>query len=255
MLYKSVVPSLSQLSYSIFKFLSNHPLLIAPLVLHPISKEVIPISNFRFMSGIPLNEGLTCSIFPGFAQVTEDGNFPLPSAVNPSVLYKAYNMGRNIEEAMYHFIVSYSYREVSIDGLDISDDRDLITIPKEVVMSPLDYYSTSPQTTQVELSINPPFDIISDYLELTRLALYDISHHKKFPLNPEFPGQLEGLDIIHTNYSSFKWSTGANSYFHMGHILFRINAYIDMGWRDRFIPLIEEINTSIELVDGEDIKA
>ncbi len=236
MLSRIVTPSLPYLNYALFKFLSNHPLFVEPLVVHPVTKLFVPISTYRFMDGFPLEEGLICSIFPSYSSEA----LTSPTSSNVSALYKPYDLGTgNHDEVMYHFVIKFQYKEVNIDGGEFSSDPELTTVPSRAVVNPRQLLLLSNETREQTLVLNPPLDIIGDYLELTRLAIGDVQHRKEFPLN------IRSAEVVHTNYSSAAWSGKANSFVNEGHLLLRITAYISRGWRDKFLVPLEEVRLDL----------
>lgn len=236
MLSRVVVPSIPYLNYSLFKFLANHPLLVEPLVFHPISKQHVPVSSYRFMDGIPLGDGLVCSIFPGFEK--KDSTSPTSTAV--SVLYKTHDMGHNHDEAVYHFVVKFQFKEVNIEGSAVSTDPDLITVPDRALVDPRQRLLIPSTTQEVELVLNPSLDIIGDYMELTRLALSDVQHYKDFPV------KVRSVEVVHQNFGTPEWNQGLNSFISEGYLLIRMHAFISRGWRDKFLVPLEKINLELQ---------
>lgn len=245
MLRSATVPSIPYLAYGLFKFLANHPLFIKPLVLDPITEEPVPIAGYQFMRGLPLDEGLLCSIYPGFQKTDDTPASPTTNAA--SALYKTYDLGHNYDEVLYHFIVEFSMREVAFPGLNTATDKDLITTPEDALVHPNQRFLVKQGTREVPLSLNPPMDIIGDYLELTRLALNDVTHAELYPLN------VKSIEVVHSNYNSSNWNEGTNVVIHRGYVYLRISAFTSRGWRDKFILPLEKINlqTNRELTQAQ----
>jgi hypothetical protein len=246
MLLTPVVPSLCQLQYSLLKYISSHPLMQAPLVFHPVTKLHIPVNSYRFQRGIPLTDGLSCAIIPAYYQSDPSSGFPSPASINTSVLYKPYELGRHNEEALYQFYIEFTYREVSIESMDLLEDPYFTEVFEDAPMHPNEIMLKGLETKNIEVSINPPLEIISNYLELVRLIMYDKVHMQQQPLNPLFPGQIEGIECVHLNYSTSNWSENTNPVFHQGHLCLRLQVHINMGWRDKFTPILNQINTEYQ---------
>lgn len=240
---KPTVTSVSTLYYSIYYFLVNHPLLNNGLVKHTLTEEPVEISQYRLMGGFPLNEGLTCSIYPLYTP----GNLTSPATINTSVLYNTYQLGvANQDETKYHFVIDYSYRNgVNVEGNNIVLDERLIRVPKNHVVFPKDIGKVSKETKLVDLYINPSLDIVCQYLELTRLALEDQQHRWTFPLGPTFQGTLGKVEPIHINLPTIEWEKGTSIIDTRGYLLIRMNAYMERDWRKMWQFPLEEINLQI----------
>ncbi len=234
MINNATVPSIPYIAYSLFKFLANHPLIVHPVVTDPITKEPVSIAVFQFMHGFPTEEGLICSIYPSY-QNTQDTPAP-PTSTAISTLFKTHDLGQNYDEAIYHFIIEFSMREVSFPGANVSTDSDLTTVPTDALVEPNQRFFIKQDTREVPLYLNPPMDIIGDYLEITRLALNDVTHKEDFPIN------VKSIEVIHSNYSSSGWDTGTGAITHKGYLSLRITAFTSRGWRDKFILPLERIN-------------
>ena len=236
-MYSPVLPSVVHIYYSLFRYLSNHPLLNYPLVFDPLTQEQIPISQYRFIGGLATNTGLTCSIYPGFSS-NATYIAPSPATISASVLYKPYNLGNNEDEARFHFVIEYQYQSLVADGINQIADSDLITTPTNYVVYPQDVGLTSSNTQSLTLFISPAQDIVANYLELTRFALCDRPYHRQFLLGDHFPGTLENVEIIHQNFESIHWEKHTNAAFCKGYLLIGLTAYLTRDWRKIFnIPL------------------
>lgn len=248
MQYNPVIPSVPFISRGLLKYLTTHPLFIHQLVVDPTTLDYIPISQYRFMGGISINDGLTCSIFPGYTSNNPDSS-PSPADIKASVLYKPYDLGRGIEEARYSFIVQFTYRGINIDGYTPSTDTNLTIVPTNSIIYPEELGLVDLTTTNsIDIYLNPSLDIVANYLELTRLALGDIEHHHKFySENPDY-GNLnifKNITFLHQDYSSINWSDKSSAIFCTGYLLFSLDFYISRGWRDKFKFPITDINLQI----------
>lgn len=233
-------PSITSLYYGLYYFLATHPLLNSNLILHPITEEPIEINRYRLMGGFPVSEGLTCSIYPLFD--SEDNALCKANSVSSSVLYKPYNLGAsNEDEAIYHFVIDYSYREVNFDGLNQSEDDYLIKVPKDHYVYPDELGIISYQDKDIDLYVNPPLDIVANYLELTRLALCDTTHHTFYPVGKSYRSTLDKVTFVHMNFPTLNWDKNTNVIDCRGYLLIALDAYVTRDWRKMWTNPIEEI--------------
>ena len=233
--------SIPQINMGLFKYLSNHPLLIGKLVYHPITKEHVPIAYYRQKDGLTILDGLSCSIFPAFAS---EGSYHNASTSSVSAIFKDMNVGsENTQEVMYHFIVKFSLPEVSLgEGTQLTD-KDTITVPKEAATQPGEVDFISDQTKTIELFIDPPSFILGTYLELVRLAIYDEGYKRAHPI----PG-VTSLEVVHYNAPTQVWDDQANVYFNNAYLYLRVNGYVEKGWRDAFIQPLQKVNLDVSII-------
>jgi hypothetical protein len=246
MLDSVVAPSITTLYYSIYYFLVNHPLLNNGLVKHTLTGEPVEVSQYRVgLGGFPVNDGLTCSIYPLF----DDNNLTSPATINASVLYNTYNLGvANEDEAKYHFIIDYSYRSINVDGQNRVEDEALIKVPKNHVVFPKDIGKVNRETKEVDLYINPALDVVTQYIELTRLALEDTSHQWKFPLGNNVYSTLGRVEPIHINLPTIPWQKGTSVLDTRGYLLIRLNGYMTRDWRKIWEFPLEDISLEVDLM-------
>lgn len=245
MFNSAVSVSISTLYYSLYYFLVNHPLLNNGLVKHTLTQEPIEISQYRLMGGFPLNNGLTCSIYPLF----NESNLTSPATINTSVLYESYQTGvSNEDTARFHFVIDYSYRGgVNVEGNNKVKDESLIKVPKNHVVFPQDVGKVNKQTKLVDLYVNPSLDIVCQYLALTRCALLDVAHTWSFPLGPTYSGTLSKVEILHENLPTIPWEKGTSVIDTRGYLLIRMNAFLSKDWRKMWEFPLEDINLDINL--------
>jgi len=238
-----LAPSITTLYYSLYYFLVNHPLLNNGLIKHTLTEQPIEISQYRLMGGFPINDGLTCSIYP---LSNDNSSLNSPATINVPILYNSYNLGAGGEdEVKYHFVIDYSYRSLNVDGLNKVEDESLIKVPKEHIVFPKDIGTKSRQTKTVDLYINPALDVICQYLELTRLALEDVNHVWKFPLGNTFSGTLSKVEPLHMALPTVSnWEKGTSVLDTRGYLLIRMNGYMTRDWRKLWNVPIEEINVT-----------
>ena len=216
--------SLYDISRRLFTYLSNHPLLYYPLVKHPVTGDVVNIEYWRQAAGLATQPGLVCSIFPNNEAETSTPHSSIGYEV--SSVYKPHTMGGmgGYEQACFNFIIRFSMQEVSFDDFDIEECPVLITDNLEPRLQ-------EPIVSTVRLAISPPLAIISNYMELTRLALYDNEH------SIALPG--DNIQVLSSNYSTSKWEDSGNVYFHQGSLLIALDSYVSRGWRDRLRQPLE----------------
>jgi hypothetical protein len=198
------------------------------------------------MGGFPLNDGLTCSIYPLF----NEDNLTSPATINTSVLHSPYQIGvANQDQSVFQFIIDYSYRGgVNVEGINKIEDERLIKVPKNHVVFPQDIGKVSKQTKNIDLYINPSLDIVCNYLALTRLALLDVSHTWNFPLDPTtYTGTLGKVEILHENLPTIPWEKGTSVIDTRGYLLIRMNAYLARNWKQMWQFPLEKTNLDISL--------
>lgn len=240
----AIYPSVTSLYYSIYQYLSTHPLMNKGLVVDPITEQPVNISQYRLMGGFPTNEGLTCSIYPLF----ESGNLSSPSTISASVLYGSYDLGAgNTDAASYHFVVDFNYRSnITVDGLNRSTDDYLIKVPAEHITYPDERGMLGFKTKEVDLYTNPSLDVVADYLELARLALCDVTHQKFYSFGQDYRGTLGKVEPIHINFPTISWDKGTSVIDCRGYLLIRLMSYVTRNWRDIFNLPLEEVNFAPE---------
>lgn len=233
-----VTVSIPQINMGLFKYLSNHPLLIGKLVYHPITKEHVPIAYYRQKDGVTILDGLSCSIFPAFAS---DGSYNNASTTSVSAIFKDINLGsENTQEVLYHFIVKFSLPEVSLGEGTKLTDKETITVLKEAATRPEEVEFISEQTKTIELFIDPPSFILGTYLELVRLAIYDEEYRYNHPI-----AGISSIEVVHYNAPTQVWDDNANVYFNSAYLYLRINGYVEKGWRDAFIQPLQKVNIEV----------
>lgn len=240
-----IYPSMTSIHYSIYKFLANHPLLNRELVIDPITEEPVNINQYRLMGGFPVNEGLTCSIYPLFE--SEDiSSLSKASSGTVSIMYESYDLGGNTDLAKYHFIIEYSHRGVNVDGLNEITEPALTEIPVEHLLYPYELGPLTSQTKKATLYINPSLDIVSNYLELTRLALCDNFHHSNFSFGEDYRGTLDKVTPIYMNFPSINWEKSTSVIDCKGYLLIRLDSYVTRDWRRLWNFPLKEIRYSID---------
>lgn len=239
----SPLPSLTSLTYSLFSYISNHPLIISPPVFHPLEGTRVDIRRYRLFNGVELDQGLCCSIFP-YHQ--ESATLPEPRTTSASALYFPENVGNGThDKAVYHIAVRFHYSNNAL-GNQV-DDETLIYVPSESVTHPDQILLTSRTSKKIDLFINPGLDIIGNYLELLRYVISDDEYSKDFRRQ----SGIKSMEMLYSNLRSIAWEKDKSIYFHTGEALLRIDAFLSRGWRDRFNVPIKEFN--LELMDRKPI--
>ena len=234
------LPSLTSLTYSLFSYISKHPLIISPPVFHPLQGNKVLIERYRLFNGIELDQGLACSIFPYYQEAT---TLPEPRTVSASALYVPENVGNATHDrAVYHIAVRFHYGN-NILGNKL-EDEDLIYVPSESLTHPDQILLTSRTNRKVDLYINPGSDIIGNYLEVLRFVITDPEYGREFMRS----NNVKSMEMLYSNIKSIAWEKDKGIYFHTGEALIRFDAYISRGWRDRFnVPI-----TDVRLANGEE---
>jgi len=221
-------PGLTNLIRCIFIYFSNHPLVINPIVRHPLTKEYIGISRYRLLDGQEVRDGLTCSIF---AYAGNQGGIPSPSSRSVSSMFEPYDLGaQGVDMARFHIVIKFSYNEVSLNR-ELLDDN-IIEVPAWSSFGVGQRLLTSNTKKSVKLEINPGIDIIQDYLMITKYILDDISHKRDFPLEG-----ISSSEMLSQNVKSIRWEEQDAIYFQEGVAMTQFDAYISRGWRDNLNPL------------------
>jgi hypothetical protein len=230
----SPLPSLSSLTYGVFKHISKHPLIVTPPIYHPLDGKRVFIERYRLFNGIELDQGLSCSIFPYYQQAAV---LPEPRTINASAIYVPENMGNGTHDlGVYHIAVMFHYAN-NILGNKVEQEN-LIYVPSESVTHPDQILLTSLVDRKIELYINPASDIIGNYLELLRLVIEDQEYGQD--LKREM--NIKSMEMLYSNIRSIPWEKEKGIYFHTGEALIRFDSYVSRGWRDRFKVPVTEIN-------------
>jgi hypothetical protein len=217
------LPSISYLIYEVYRYIANHPLVINPPVYNILTKEQIKIDTYRlFLNGIALDEGLTCSIFPLY----KDGEAPPePTTTAASSLFKPYHLSNTYDEVTYHIVVKLSYPYLSINT-ELKEPY-YTEVPLEAPHNNTQTLLTSLARKSNKVYISIGIDIISQFLEVIRLCVEDITHKSRFG-----PFSIKSMEPVYINIHATPWQTGDSVYFQTGELLLKINAFISRQWRD-----------------------
>jgi hypothetical protein len=220
-----VAPTLTYLKRSVAAWMMNHPLFVNPPVYHPLTQEVVKVGQWRLWPGlVGLSETVVCSIYP-----YHNESLGYLSSDRSSCRYEAYDLGDGVDRVTFHLVVEFNYNEV---GLDQTID---LSVPQSLAVNPKDYLSTSMGLRDELLYIHPPYEILGDYIEVTRSVLCD----------PQFKPPMElaqPIEIVYANLKTPEWETKRNVYFHEAQLLIKIEAYISRNWRKVFVPTLNTFN-------------
>lgn len=230
-------PSIMYLCQYIYRKLSTHPLLINPPVSHPLTGETIYLNRYKLYNGVDLKEGLGCSIFP-HSTPTDGLSLPRPTETSSSVLFETKDLNNQNDLAIYHIGIKLHYA-TSILGVEHPIDE-FKTVPAEAVIDPSQELFTNNNTKTIELSINVASYILSDYLEILRLAVLDRDQQIDMPFI------VRNLQVPYFNLKSGPWEKDRNVYYNEAEMLIRYDTTISKGWRDRFNVRTSNINVSID---------
>lgn len=224
--------SLTNLTRSLFQFISNHPLIANPPILHPLTGEQVKIERYRLYDGLNTELGLTCSIFPFTG--ASGGTIPNPRTTSVSAMFDPYDIGQQgVDHAVYHIVVALFYNQVSIGNIIPSIVPDTgITHPDQLLLTP-------DINKSVNLEVNPGVEIIADYLELLRLIISDLEY------KPLWPIPVNSFEAVYSLLNTADWEKDKNIYFQSGCLMTRLDAYVSRGWRDKFIQPLDDINVSV----------
>jgi hypothetical protein len=217
-----VIPhSIYKVGYDLFNYLINHPLFYHPIVVHPITNQPVTIDYWRQGAGLVTGATLVASIFPAYK---DDSNIPVGSgSITPSVDYKPYSVGNanGLVATTYNFVIRFTYSEVLYDNLNTL----MTSITRSEPLFKEDGPFFSRNTSNVNYAISPSLLIISEYLELIRLALSDEEYQTRYC--PSW----RAIETKNLNYSASKWEEGANVITQEGSLLVCLDKYIDRDWR------------------------
>ncbi|MFB6282850.1 MAG: hypothetical protein ABEK59_02820 [Halobacteria archaeon] len=245
-----MVASVRQITQAIVAGLASHPKVKNPEVFEPIAEpgenpQEIFVQRWRNFDGLPLDAGLTVAVFPNSSEF-EDGNARSSAEVSQK------DMGRGLKLMTYNMILKLFYPAVggidsvkTIDyyvldfpayrgqklapltphgfnfmfpeGFDIKNGARALRAFNERVSQDYAQLIKQAQKQELQLEINPPEEILRDYLELFRVCVGDLVYLQNLGIrNPE----VTALDFPTT-----KWSQEKNVYFHTAHLEFSFKAY------------------------------
>jgi hypothetical protein len=220
----------------IYRKISTHPLIINPPISHPLTGETIYLERYKLYNGIDLNEGLGCSIFP-HSTPTDGLSLPRPTETSSSVLFETKDINNKNDTAIYHIGIKIHYSS-SILGVE-HPIEEFKTVPQEAVIDPSHELFTNNRDKTVRLDINVASYILSDYLEIMRLAILDQEQQVDMPFIPR------NLQVPYFNLKSGPWEKDRNVYYHEAEMLIRYDTVVSKGWRERFNIPTRNINLNI----------
>lgn len=209
-------PNLNDVTINLFRYIANHPLIIKPMIYHPLTSENIVIDKYRLYDGYSLDNGLVCSIYANYPQRATE--------------FETYDLGSNGSDMATFFIrVKFSYNEIVLGNVETN--KNIIEVPAWVDYGIGQNLLTSSSKKSVNLEINPGIQIIQEYLQLLKYVIDEAQTNKDFPL-PIHSIVMES-QWVKTN----RWDEEDTIYFQEGQALINISAYISRGWKDKLIPL------------------
>jgi len=232
-----VVPSIPYICREMVRYMANHPLIIKGLVTHPITGAPIKVGYYRNEDGlITKTKTLVCSVFP-----YSSGQTSISSATSTAVsaTYEPYELGDlGTDIATYNIVVKYDYTESAINIKETNPE--ILTVPTDAVTDPGQYFLLNNVSNErIQYNIHPPFEIIGQQLELTRLVFSDPEHQRSFPI------KVKSMEVMNCSLPRARWETQTNVVFHTGWLLVRLTAYVSRGWRDKFQFPVKDIVVSV----------
>lgn len=176
---------------NIAKGIASHPLMLANLIINPLTNEPVPITNYRLYGGIETTSSvLTCAIYP--APVTSL-SAKSATAQTASIVYKPYNLGTETDEIMSMIHISFYYNSVTAG----SQNTPLIleNMPTQLPINNDEIVIEN--TTNIELYTDVALHILSQCIELLRLIIYDI---KIDDLNTK-------VELLRSSFIGGEWET------------------------------------------------
>lgn len=230
------IPSVNYLIRFILRKISTHPLIINPPIRHPLTKERVYINRYKLYSGLVVADGITCAIFP-HSTPTDGLSLPTPSHTSTSTLFEPSDMGSDYVNAIYHIALRLHSNEYKLGNKEI--DKSVLTVPIDAVIHPSQSGFESYETREIDIEINPSLMVISDFLELIRLAILDRQHTINFPYTPR------NIQVLYFNIKEGPWEKQKNIYFQEGEMLIRIDINVSTGWRDKFNTSLSQIQVNL----------
>ena len=230
------LPSINYFTKFILRKVSTHPLIINPPIRHPMTNERVFIDRWRLYSGIEFGDGVTCAIFP-HSTPTDGMALPKPGETSNSVLFEESDLGSDYDNAIYHIALKLHLNHYKLGNKE--SDLNLITVPADAAIHPSHQGFESNQTREIDIEINPALMLISDFLELMRLAILDRAHPVNLPLIPR------NIQVVYFNVKEGPWERQKNIYFQEGEMLIRIDIKVSKGWRDKFNTGIQRLDITI----------
>lgn len=225
------LPNLTHLCRCLIAYIANHPLVINPIVAHPLSGDAIPINAYRTFDGYEVRNGLTCSVFP---YPGAGGGIPSPQSTSTSAWFKPHELGQEgVDEAHFNIVIKYSFNE-TILGKTVTFE-----VPTSATFGPGQKLLTSNTKKDVILEVNPGIEIIQNYLAITKVIIDDIVHKRDFPI------AAKSFELLHYNVKSKRWEEDDTVYFQEGVAMTLFQAYMARGWRDNILPLYARTTPNI----------
>lgn len=153
---------------NIAKGIASHPLILANLIVNPITNEPVPISSYRLYGGLETSSNtLTCAVYPApISSLTAKST----SSQTASIVYKPYNLGSETDEVMSMIHISFYFNSVTSGSQ--STPLILENMPTQLPISNDEIVIEN--STNIELYTDVALHILSQCIELLRLIIYDI---------------------------------------------------------------------------------
>lgn len=216
--------SLYNLCLFLYRKIATHPLINAPLVRHPLTNEVISIDKYKLKNGIEMDDSrLCCSIFP-HSTPTDGLSLPKPAETSLSTLFHQKDIGDEFDNGIYHIGIKLHYNTQTI--FIPHPDETLKEVPYESqVHHSQEGYINEDRYKNVKLDLNPALPILSDYLELVRLAILDKQHLGDYPV------PVRNINVMYFNLKEAPWEQNRSIYFSEAEILVRLDISVGRDWR------------------------
>lgn len=159
---------IDQTCINIARGIASHPLILANLIINPLTNEVVPISQYRLYGGLETSSStLTCAVYP--APVTSL-TAKTPTSQAASIVYKPYNLGDETDEVISNIHISFYYNSVTSGSQ--STPLILENMPTQLPITNDEIVIEN--STNIELYTDVALHILSQCIELLRLIIYDI---------------------------------------------------------------------------------
>jgi hypothetical protein len=186
---------IDQICINIATQIASHPLILANLIINPLTKLAVPITNYRLYGGIETSSNiLTCAVYP--APIT---SLTAKSADSQTatVIYQPYNLGVKQDEVMSMIHISFYYNSVTAGSQ--STPLLIENVPTQLPINNDEIVIESTRT--LELYTDASLHILSQCIELLRLIIYDIQIDN---LNTK-------VEVLRSSFIGGEWET--NPYF------------------------------------------
>jgi hypothetical protein len=221
---KIVTPSSYYIARILQQYLASHYLFYNPIVTNGATGNIVGIDQWRLYEGFPLNTDLLyCTVTPLMLS-----NYASPHSNSATAVYDAYNLSKHgYTQSTFYSKITFEFLSSWAPGDNI--DTYEIAIKKVWDETKNHPDGTVPITgeTTTTVDYNPYIEVISEYLEITRLAINDIEQQKFYLKNLN----VHNIICNHSGLLSGPWEQNKNLLSHKGYVMIQTLAYVPTQWR------------------------